>query len=89
MVESRLSMEKEARVKWTPVSGEVSNSFRDLEVSATKVLPIDLLEVLYPPWEFWLRLSPFQIQNIFWDLSLESILLHFKMDLIEQRERWR
>ncbi len=41
-------MEQEPRVRWTPVRGEVSNSFRDLEVSATEALPVELLESLSP-----------------------------------------
>jgi len=61
--------EKEARVKWTPVSGEVSNSFRDLEVSATKVLPINLLESL-SPWNL-VKAIPFNPKYLLGFISRE------------------
>lgn len=61
--------EKEPRIRWTPVRGEVSNSFRDLEVTATKRLPIGLLESL-SPWNTE-RLIPFDLKYLLGFVSRE------------------
>jgi len=54
--------EQEPRIRWTPVRGEVRNIFRDLEVSATKSLPISLLESL-SPWNTQ-NLIPFNLKYL-------------------------
>jgi DNA-directed RNA polymerase subunit RPC12/RpoP len=61
--------EQEPRIRWTPVSGEVSNSFRDLEVSATKRLPVGLLESL-SPWNVK-NLIPFDVKYLLGFVSRE------------------
>ena len=40
--------EQERRIRWTPVSGTTSRSFRDLPISATDRLPVKLLNKLQP-----------------------------------------
>jgi predicted Zn-ribbon and HTH transcriptional regulator len=40
--------EEEARVRWTPVRGDVSHSFDDITVGASKTIPHSLLDALSP-----------------------------------------
>ena len=44
----RLVREREARIKWTPVSGVVSNFFDDITVGASKTISHTILESLSP-----------------------------------------
>jgi len=88
----RQVQEREARIRWTPVSGAISNSFNDVTVGASKTISHSILESL-EPWDTT-KLVPFNkkylsgFESEEYTIGLKSgfKFAKIKMDIVIRRD---